>query len=145
VSKAAAVDIFHRRADFSQSENDCWLWTGHIQTNGYGSILAGERYLVHRLSYELAKGEIPVGLEVMHLCNRRACYNWRHLMLGSHRKNMEHTRIRPELLRPAISELAKQVMANRREHDRRAKKSTEMTHNPQPLLSDAVTDTKQGQ
>lgn len=59
----------------------CWLWTGSVNRNGYGSfnILDGrgrsERTTAraHRFIYELLVEPIPEGLELDHLCNNRRC------------------------------------------------------------------------
>jgi hypothetical protein len=68
----------------------CWNWDGHTYKNGYGCIKAfGKTVSVHRLSYELHKGPIPTGLEVMHSCDNKLCINPDHLSLGSHAQNMK--------------------------------------------------------
>lgn len=63
----------------------CWVWTGHVNSNGYGK--ASGQY-VHRLSYVAAKGEIPTGTEIDHLCRNRRCFNPNHLEAVTHRENM---------------------------------------------------------
>lgn len=57
-------------------ENDCWIWTGHILVNGYGTGNGGR---IHRVVYELLIGKIPDGLVIDHLCRVRACCNPKHL------------------------------------------------------------------
>jgi hypothetical protein len=59
----------------------CWLWTGAIQTNGYGSFGTGNNrsVLAHRYSYESMRSEIPAGLQIDHLCRVRQCVNPWHL------------------------------------------------------------------
>lgn len=55
--------------------------------NGYAMIYtesrAGgskrKREYVHRLAYELWRGQIPEGLDIDHLCRNRRCYNPQHL------------------------------------------------------------------
>jgi len=60
-------------------EDGCWLWTGYLQTNGYGSAgLNGKVHLAHRLVYQLLVG--PITEETLdHLCRVRSCVNPAHL------------------------------------------------------------------
>jgi hypothetical protein len=59
---------------------ECWLWTGPLHPLGYARIqVDGERVYVHRYSYELAKGPIPYGLTIDHLCRVRHCVKPNHL------------------------------------------------------------------
>lgn len=62
------------------SDAECWPWTGHTNTGGYGQIGEGTRdLLVHRIVCEMAHGPIPDGYEVDHLCKVRHCCNPFHL------------------------------------------------------------------
>lgn len=57
----------------------CWIWTG-ATSGGYGHVrLLGELKMAHRLSYEMDKGPIPLGLELDHLCRVPCCVNPAHL------------------------------------------------------------------
>ncbi len=61
----------------------CWLWTGRRQRNGYGQAGMRKHHfgtrLAHRVSYMIARGSIPEGLELDHLCREHACVNPAHL------------------------------------------------------------------
>lgn len=58
----------------------CWNWRGTITQYGYAQFRAGsESYRAHRLSYLWAKGIIPKGLVLDHLCRNRNCVNPEHL------------------------------------------------------------------
>ena len=67
----------------------CWLWTGATGPKGYGTIGIGDRRTqrVHRFSYERAKGPIPKGLQLDHLCRVRNCVNPDHLEPVTNREN----------------------------------------------------------
>jgi hypothetical protein len=75
---------------------DCLIWTGKLDGHGYGQHWvsakytgdSGRRELVYRIVWEEMFGEIPEGLEVMHLCDVPACVQPQHLRLGTHRENM---------------------------------------------------------
>jgi hypothetical protein len=72
--------------------DECWLWMGAKQSNGYGHILRGGRYggnvLAHRVSWEIANGQaVPDGLLVMHSCDTPLCVNPAHLSLGTYADN----------------------------------------------------------
>ena len=70
----------------------CWLWTGARCSDGYGSIRAGGRQgrtlAAHRVSWELAYGPVPSGMEIDHLCRTRGCVNPRHLEAIPHGANV---------------------------------------------------------
>lgn len=70
-------------ADFSariDSTTGCWLWTGGIDSYGYGRIYGyGAPILAHRCVYEILVGPIPDRLTLDHLCRIKRCVNPDHL------------------------------------------------------------------
>lgn len=58
----------------------CWQWLGEISRNGYGlAYYKGRAYRAHRAVYEVARGPIPEGLQLDHLCRVRHCVRPSHL------------------------------------------------------------------
>jgi hypothetical protein len=62
----------------------CWEWTASLTPKGYGQFYVRERggpEHAHRVAWRLLRGDIPVGLEVDHLCANRCCVNPWHMEL----------------------------------------------------------------
>lgn len=74
--------------------SDCWLWMGHVEQGGYGSLSIGPRgrntrTKAHRLAWELAnKKPVPDGLFVCHSCDVPRCCNPSHLFVGTSDDNI---------------------------------------------------------
>lgn len=70
------------------SESGCWLWTGAKSRGGYGVYLQW-RAVDWRPSraYELARGPIPAGLTIDHLCGNPSCVNPEHLAIATQQEN----------------------------------------------------------
>jgi DNA-binding XRE family transcriptional regulator len=71
-------------------ENDCWIWTGMPDRNGYGFIgVKGKNHRVHRFIYECYNGSIPDGLLICHSCDNPPCVSPYHLLPGTHQDNID--------------------------------------------------------
>jgi hypothetical protein len=79
------VERFFKRVS-PEPNSGCWLWTGNAIPAGYGQFRVGSmadgsrRYVMaHRFSFEAAKGAIPKGMCLDHLCRMPLCVNPDHL------------------------------------------------------------------
>jgi hypothetical protein len=65
----------------------CWLWTGRIDSDGYGRIQLNRiRYGAHRFS-AMIYGLDMSGAVMRHMCNNPSCVNPDHLVTGSIKDN----------------------------------------------------------
>ncbi len=64
----------------------CWVWTGGGK--GYGDFQNGGRHFkAHRVAWEIAYGNIPPGMWILHACDNKLCVRPSHLMMGSQSAN----------------------------------------------------------
>ncbi|OAA28239.1 HNH endonuclease [Frankia sp. EI5c] len=89
-------------AKVSRIPGGCWVWTGTVNSDGYGTFhVDGRRVLAHRWVWEQAYGPIPDGFELDHVwsrgCRRRDCVRLSHLQLVTHRENCVRGVIRRKL------------------------------------------------
>jgi hypothetical protein len=88
--------------------SDCWLWTGHVNRDGYGQFKITDRpghyrtVRAHRWAWEATHGPVPAGLTLDHLCGRPACVRPDHLDPCTAAENLRrrHARRRTEGNRP---------------------------------------------
>ena len=67
----------------------CWLWTGWINSSGYGNFVFERKiYGAHRFSIELSGQTIANGWVVDHACRNRACINPDHLRVVTEKTNI---------------------------------------------------------
>ena len=91
-NKFSSADLQNRLNSKIDKSGDCWLWTGSVNSRGYGGIIIDGKYFrAHRIMYEMFKGKIPKGLEVDHLCEVRTCVNPEHLEAVTHSENMKRS------------------------------------------------------
>lgn len=83
------MDFFWQRVQHGTEVDDCWLWTGTVDTPGYGRVQINRRKIgAHRVAYEALVGPIPEGLDLDHLCRNRLCVNPAHLEPVTRRENL---------------------------------------------------------
>ena len=75
------MSVYQERFDAKWVEQgECRVWTGAKNSRGYGTMsYKGRVWLAHRLAWTWARGEIPSGLVIDHLCRNRACVKVEHL------------------------------------------------------------------
>jgi hypothetical protein len=75
-----------------RSEQECWIWTAaRVGRMGYGHFWPGPHQrlkLAHRYAFELIRGCIPPGMQVLHRCDTPQCVNPTHLFLGTNDDNV---------------------------------------------------------
>lgn len=88
--------------------DECWVWGGHRNKQGYGRKAFGSKrkgtyrgYYVHRLAWEWVNGPIPEGMCVCHRCDNPPCVNPAHLFLGT---NLDNVRDREAKHRNAMTQ-----------------------------------------
>lgn len=75
-----AEERFWEKVD-KRTPDECWPFLAAIGNHGYGVFHPSKttQALAHRFAYEQAKGPIPDGLHIDHLCRLRQCVNPSHL------------------------------------------------------------------
>lgn len=86
ILEQAAQERFWNKVNKTES---CWNWTSATNGFGYGLFWSfGKMVTAHRFSYELARGPIPKGLTLDHLCRNTICVNPDHLEPVTMRENI---------------------------------------------------------
>jgi HNH endonuclease len=74
--------------------DDCWMWLGETDKDGYGcfSVTHRKRVRAHRFSYELHTGKSLGDKLIDHRCHKTYCVNPAHLRPVTNKQNMENRR-----------------------------------------------------
>lgn len=70
-------------ANLPKPTSPCWEWQGERSHNGYARARLNSKHrAVHRFLWEKTRGPVPVGWDVMHLCDNPPCIRLDHLEIG---------------------------------------------------------------
>lgn len=87
--------------DFVDKTNDCWMWKGRKDKDGYGVWwFEGKNVRAHRFIFEIHHGKIEKGKVCRHICNNPGCVNPFHISESTQKEN-----IRDQLIRGTHSKL----------------------------------------
>ena len=92
------------------NEKGCWItniYDNSRRTKRLRIRFEGKSQLLYRVSYQVFNGKLSEGLLVMHKCDNPACFNPKHLKLGTQSDNMKDcaskqrsSTLRPRRIRP---------------------------------------------
>lgn len=109
------VERFWAKVD-KRGPDECWPWLGTIiARTGYGNIWTVDRGPInaHRISYEIAYGPVPEGLQVLHSCDNTGCVNAAHLRAGTSGENADDKVLRGRSWRKVQPEAIPRILALR--------------------------------
>lgn len=70
-------------------KGECWMWIGALTGKGYGKMTINHKGAsAHVIAYQIQRGPIEDGVQVLHHCDMPACVRGDHLFKGSQLDNM---------------------------------------------------------
>lgn len=105
VPKATIEERFWSKVDRREADQ-CWPWLGSQDGRRYGQMSSGpgggSPIKAHRVSWIIANGPIPEGMNILHRCDNPPCVNPNHLLPGTQKQNIqdasERGRLNPKSL-----------------------------------------------
>lgn len=89
-NKIESYDIIKRFLSKVIKTDNCWIWTGCKNSNGYArfndGVVAKAAYIV---SYEIFKFDVTQGMHIDHLCRNKICVNPKHLEEVTPQENLK--------------------------------------------------------
>lgn len=103
---------------------DCWIWTGALAKDDYGTFYAaGRSATAHRWLWTTLVGPVPAHLQLDHLCRNPPCVNPDHL----------------EVVTPAVN-VRRGLVATRMSEHRRTLARAEEARNREPYCPEWALD-----
>ncbi len=86
--KLSAEEYFFKQISTEDHIDNCWIWVGHRNKQGYGRLRVKRKdWVSHRYSWTIYNGDILSGLCILHRCDNPPCCNPDHLFIGTHQDN----------------------------------------------------------